>query len=101
MTIPPSWLAAADGLFTIALALLAYRLWPRLRREPGPAMKLAAGGLAMTLAYILLAGLSGGAAQVGLIGPSARSHCCRSGSSCPGPRRWPSSRPPRRRHDAG
>ncbi len=69
MTIPPSWLAAADGLFTIALALLAYRLWPRLRREPGPAMKLTAGGLAMAMAYILLAGLSGGAAQVGLIGP--------------------------------
>ena len=69
MTIPPSWLAAADGLFTIELALLAYRLWSRPRREPGPAMKLAAGGLAMALAYILLAGLSGGAAQVGLIGP--------------------------------
>ena len=69
MTIPPSWLAAADGLFTIALALLAYRLWPRLPREPGPATKLAAGGLAMALAYLLLAGLSGGAAQVGLIGP--------------------------------
>ncbi|KQO51299.1 MFS transporter [Sphingomonas sp. Leaf257] len=69
MTVPPSWLAAADGLFTIALALLAYRLWPRLPREPGPAMKLAAGGMAMAMAYVLLAGLSGGAAQVGLIAP--------------------------------
>ena len=69
MTIPPSWLAAADGLFTIALALLAYRLGSRLSREPGPAVKLAAGGLAMAMAYILLAWLSGDAARVGLIGP--------------------------------
>jgi POT family proton-dependent oligopeptide transporter len=67
--IPPSWLAAADGLFTIALALLAYRLWPRLRREPGPAMKLAAGGLAMMLAYVGLAWLSGAAGRIGLAGP--------------------------------
>ncbi|WP_428969130.1 MFS transporter [Sphingomonas sp. Xoc002] len=69
MTVPPSWLAAADGLFTIALALLAYRLWPRLSREPSAAHKLAAGGMAMVLAYALLAWLSGGAMQVGLIGP--------------------------------
>ncbi|MEG3091511.1 MFS transporter [Sphingomonas sp. PB1R3] len=68
LTIPPTWLAAADGLFTIALALLAYRLWPRLSREPGAAHKLAAGGIAMALAYGLLAGLSGGA-QIGLPGP--------------------------------
>ncbi|MDZ7281167.1 MFS transporter [Sphingomonas sanguinis] len=69
LAIPPGWLAAADGLFTIGLALVAYRLWPRLRREPGPAMKLAAGGMAMVLAYGLLAWLSGGTAPVGLIGP--------------------------------
>ncbi|HJO64335.1 MAG TPA: MFS transporter [Sphingomonas sanguinis] len=66
--IPPSWLAATDGLFTIALALLAYRLWPRLSREPSAEHKLAAGGIAMALAYGLLAGLSGGT-RIGLGGP--------------------------------
>ena len=72
VAIPPSWLAAADGLFTIALALLAYRLWPRLARhgrEPGPARKLVAGGVAIALAYVLLASLSGGAGRIGLGGP--------------------------------
>ncbi|WP_267432743.1 MFS transporter [Sphingomonas sp. GM_Shp_1] len=72
MTIPPSWLAALDGLFTIALALGAYRLWPHLARrdrEPRAALKLAMGGVATALAYALLAGLSGGGDRIGLGGP--------------------------------
>lgn len=69
LTVPPSWLAAADGLFTIALALLAYRLWPRLPREPSAAHKLAAGGVAIATAYALLAWLSRGDGMVGLGGP--------------------------------
>lgn len=66
LAIPPSWLAAMDGLFTIALALLAYRLSPRLRREPGAAAKLMAGGLSIALGYTLLAWLARGEAMVGL-----------------------------------
>lgn len=72
--IPPSWLAAADGLFTIALALAAYRLWPWLAergREPASATKLVLGGVAIMLGYGLLAGLSAGAGQIGLGGPLA------------------------------
>lgn len=68
LAVPPSWLAATDGLFTITLALLAYRLWPRLSREPSAVHKLAAGGIAMALAYGLLAGLSDGT-PIGLGGP--------------------------------
>ncbi|MEJ8630740.1 hypothetical protein P0F65_14365 [Sphingomonas sp. I4] len=99
LTIPPSWLAAADGLFTITLALLAYRLWPRLsesraRRTNWPP------GIAMALAYGLLAGLSG-VRRSGFPVRSARCCCCRSASSCPGPPRWRSSPPPQPRPGAG
>ena len=69
LSVPPNWLAAMDGLFTIALALLAYRLWARLPREPSAAHKLAAGGMAIAVAYALLAWLSRGDAVVGLGGP--------------------------------
>ncbi|CAM3166733.1 MULTISPECIES: MFS transporter [Sphingomonas] len=69
LTVPPSWLAAMDGLFTIALAMIAYRVWPRLPHEPDPALKLVAGGMAIALAYGLLAWLSGAAGAIGLGGP--------------------------------
>ncbi|WP_230483507.1 POT-type proton-dependent oligopeptide transporter [Sphingomonas sp. Leaf21] len=72
LSVPPSWLAATDGLFTIILALGAYRFWPWLARrglEPGAARKLALGGVAMTLAYSLFALLSLGGGRVGLGGP--------------------------------
>lgn len=70
--VPPSWLAAVDGMFTIALALAAYRFWPRLARHgltPSPAAKLAAGGVAMALAYALFAWVSVGDGRVGMGGP--------------------------------
>ncbi len=76
--IPPSWLIAADGLFTIILALAAYRLWPRLaarRAEPSSGIKLALGGVAIMLAYGVLALLSAEAStssgRIGLGGPLA------------------------------
>jgi POT family proton-dependent oligopeptide transporter len=72
--VPPSWLAAADGLFTIALALGAYRLWPwlaRRGREPASAIKLALGGVAIALAYALLTALSARSGMIGLGGPLA------------------------------
>ncbi|WP_454278427.1 MFS transporter [Sphingomonas sp. Marseille-Q8236] len=70
--IPPSWLAAADGAFTIILALIAYRLWPwlaRRGREPSAAAKLALGGAAIASGYALLAMLSRGVGPVALGGP--------------------------------
>lgn len=65
LTIPPSWLAAMDGLFTIMLALLSYRLGSR----PSATRQLAAGGVAMALAYVLFALLSVGDGTIGLGGP--------------------------------
>ncbi|MDR6147933.1 POT family proton-dependent oligopeptide transporter [Sphingomonas sp. SORGH_AS870] len=72
--VPPGWLAAADGLFTIALALGAYRLWPWLARrrcEPAAGTKLALGGVAIALGYGLIALLSMRVGAVGLAGPLA------------------------------
>ncbi|WP_343526053.1 MFS transporter [Sphingomonas sp.] len=72
--VPPGWLAAADGLFTITLAMGAYRLWPWLARgghEPATGLKLALGGVAIALAYVLLAWLSTAAGLVALGGPLA------------------------------
>lgn len=68
---PPSWLAACDGAFTILLVIVGTRVWPWLARhgmEPGSVMKLMLGCLAVASGYGLLAIAAGGAPVVGRIG---------------------------------
>ena len=73
--VPPAWIAAGDGLFTILLVIAGTRVWPWLARrgcEPGSAVKLMLGCVAVAGGYILLAVLAGlptGTERLGLGGP--------------------------------
>lgn len=72
--IPPAWLAAADGLFTILLVLGGYWLWPVLARhgrEPDSGVKLMLGSVAVALGFTLVALLAPGGGRIGLAGPVA------------------------------
>ena len=70
--VPPSWLAACDGLFTILLVIAGSRMWPVLARhgrEPGSAVRLMLGCLAVASGYVLLALEAAGADRLGIGGP--------------------------------
>ncbi len=71
-SVPPAWLAAADGLFTIILVIAGAWGWPRLAKrgwEPPAAAKLAIGCVAVATGYTLTALLALSGARLGLAGP--------------------------------